>query len=178
MDTNRFKLEVLPLKNKLYRFASRLLDDPEEAQDAVQEVFIKLWDRRNKLQELNSIEAFSMTITKNLCLDKIKARKTVSIEQSKSLYFEENGESGADRQLELKDETNCILNLIAALPEQQKMIIQLRDIEGCEFEEIEQVLDLSINTIRVNLSRARKKIREMYINATQDGTRKDKRVTG
>ena len=177
MDRNRFKLEVLPLKNKLYRFASRLLDDGQEAQDAVQEVFIKLWDKRDKLEGLNSLEAFAMTVTRNHCLDKIKARRTVSIEKSKSLYILENDEVSVERRIELKDSANYIRQLIGGLPEQQKMIIQLRDIEGYEFEEIEQVLDINLNTIRVNLSRARKKIRELYINAMQNGTEKNKSFT-
>ena len=178
MDTNRFKLEVLPLKNKLYRFASRLLDDGEEAQDAVQEVFIKLWDKRDKLEGLNSLEAYAMKVTRNHCLDKIKARRTVSIEKSKSLYTKENEEVSVERQIELKDSAKYIKKLIAGLPEQQKMIIQLRDIDGYEFEEIEQALDINLNTIRVNLSRARKRIRELYINAMADGTEKNKSFTG
>ncbi len=178
MDTNRFKSEVLPLKNKLYRFACRLLNDGEDARDAIQEVFIKLWDRRDKLDDLNSIEAFAMTVTKNYCLDRIKGRKTVSIEQTKSLLFRESEGVTAEKNIELKDSANYIEKLIATLPEQQKMIIQLRDVEGYEFEEIEKALDISVNTIRVNLSRARKRIRELYTNAINDGTEKSKSFTG
>ena len=79
MDTERYKNEVLPIKDKLYRFALRLLGDSEEARDAVQETFLKLWKLRDKLDTYRSLEAFSMTMIKNYCLDKIKARRTVSI---------------------------------------------------------------------------------------------------
>ncbi|MGF1586788.1 MAG: RNA polymerase sigma factor [Bacteroidales bacterium] len=178
MDINRFKLEILPLKNKLYRFASRLLEDQEEAQDAVQEVFIKLWNLRTKLDELNSVEAFAMKITKNHCLDRIKARRTVSIEQTKSLYYSTDDQAGVERDVEVRDDANYIKQLISLLPEQQRAIIQMRDIEGYEFEEIEEALELTVNTIRVNLSRARKRIREMYLNTINDGTRKNSRFTG
>ncbi len=176
MNSDKFKLEVLPLKNKLYRFAVRLLDNPEDAQDTVQEVFIKLWNIRDKLYEINSLEAFSMKVTKNHCLDKLKTRKTVSIERTKSLYFKPNEDDDAEKQTEMKDAVKYIKKLISDLPEQQKMIIQLRDVEGYEFEEIEQALDINVNTIRVNLSRARKKIRDIYFNSLNDGTEYNKSI--
>lgn len=178
MDTNRFKSDVLPLKNKLYRFACRMLNDREEAQDAIQEVFLKMWGRRDQLEGINSIEAFAMKVTKNYCLDRIKAKRSVSIEMTKSLYVEENEGISAERQLELKDSVKYIEKLISGLPDQQRIIIQLRDIEGYEFEEIEEALDMSINTIRVNLSRARKRIRELYTNTINNGTEKNKSFTG
>jgi RNA polymerase sigma factor (sigma-70 family) len=178
MDLNRFKLEVLPLKNKLYRFASRLLEDADEAQDALQEVFIKLWNHREMLDTLNSVEAFAMKVTKNHCLDRIKARRTVSLEQTRSLLFKADDQMEIETNLEMKDAAGKIIKLIAGLPEQQRMIIQMRDIEGYEFEEIEEILEISMNTIRVNLSRARKKIREMYLNSANNGSEKSTRITG
>ena len=178
MDTNRFKSEVLPLKHKLYRFASRLLEDNELAQDAVQDVFVKLWKMRERLHTLNSLEAFAMKVTKNHCLDLIKARRTVSLERSKALFYTLNDDNLVDRQVETKDSVDYVLKLMNKLPEQQKMILQLRDIEGYEFEEIEEVMEINTNTIRVNLSRARKKIRELYLNSINNGDRKSQRVTG
>jgi RNA polymerase sigma factor (sigma-70 family) len=178
MDINRFKQEVLPLKNKLYRFASRLLDDADEAQDALQEVFIKLWNHRDTLDTLNSLEAFAMKVTKNHCLDRIKARRTVSLEQTGSLLFKADERVEIETNLEMKDAAAKIIELIAGLPEQQRMIIQMRDIEGYEFEEIEEILEINMNTIRVNLSRARKKIKEMYLNSANNGTEKSTRITG
>ncbi len=178
MDAKEFKTEVLPLKNKLYRFASRMLDDSEEAGDAVQEVFIKLWNMRDKLHTLNSLEAFAMTVTRNYCLDRIKARRTVSLEQTRSLLFEEDKNENIEKLTEQRDTVRHIRQIMARLPEQQRMIIQLRDIEGYEFEEIEQVLDINLNTIRVNLSRARKKLREIYINSVNNGPEKSRSFTG
>ena len=178
MDINRFKLEALPLKNKLYRFASRLLEDQEEAQDAVQEVFVKLWNLRSRLDTINSLEAFAMKVTKNYCLDRIKARRTVSLEKTQNLYFSADQSAEVEKDVELKDEVSYIKRLIDTLPAQQKMIIQMRDIEGYDFEEIEQSLDLTVNTIRVNLSRARKRIKEMYLNSTNNGTKENTSFTG
>lgn len=178
MDANQFRKEVLPLKNKLYRFASGLLDDSEEAQDATQDVFLKLWNLREQIHSLNSPEAFAMTVMKNNCLDRIKARRTVSLELTKSLIFKNSEQENPEKLTEERDSLMHIKRMMALLPEQQRMIMQLRDIEGYEFEEIGQALEISLNTIRVNLSRARKKIRDMYQNSLINGTGKNKSLTG
>jgi len=158
MNLEDFKRKVLPLKNKLYRFANRLLEDREEAEDMVQEVFIKLWNRRDKLDEYRSVEALAMVTIKNLCLDKLKSRKIKS-ERMMDLK-NEMIDSQQDQKKDLTDIIFKIHQIIQTLPEQQRLIIQLRDIEGYDFEEIAELLDMNENAVRVNLSRARKKIRE------------------
>ncbi len=162
MDLQEFKIKVFPLKNKLYRLASRLLGDHEEAQDIVQEVFIKLWNRREKLDEYRSVEALAVVTTRNLCLDKIKAKKypVESLENLKS----DVPEPGIEIKTEFIDLADKIKEIIGNLPEQMKTIMQLRDIEGYDFEEIAGIMGMTENTIRVNLSRARKKVRERMIN--------------
>jgi RNA polymerase sigma-70 factor (ECF subfamily) len=162
MDLHDFKIKVFPLKNKLFRLASRLLDDPEEAQDIVQEVFIKLWNRREKLDEYRSVEALAVVTTRNLCLDKLKAKKypTERVENLKSDVPEPTMET----KKEFTDLAEIIKEIIGQLPEQMKTIMQLRDIEGYDFEEIAGILGMTENAIRVNLSRARKKVREIMIN--------------
>ncbi|MEZ5197063.1 MAG: sigma-70 family RNA polymerase sigma factor [Bacteroidales bacterium] len=149
------------MKHKLFRMAKRMLVNTAEAEDMVQEVMIRLWARKDKLHEYNSIEAFAMTITKNLCLDKLKSKRNKTDELS-----ERNGQvsySTPYHGMEISDSYKNVLKIIDSLPEQQRMIIHLRDIEGYEYEEISEVMDLSVNTIRVNLSRARKKVKETMI---------------
>jgi RNA polymerase sigma-70 factor (family 1) len=161
MTTEEFKSDVMPVKNKLYRLACRLLGNSEEAQDVVQEIFIRLWSKRETLSEYRSIEAFAMTMTKNLCLDKLKSPS------SRKEIFDESREMPDHRtpysETELSDTMKMIRLAMEALPEQQKMVIQLRDIEGCDFDEIAEVTGMSLNNVRVNLSRARKKIRDTLI---------------
>lgn len=158
MNLEDFKKQVLPLKNKLFRFANRLLENREEAEDMVQEVFIKLWNRRDKLDEYRSVEALAMVTTRNLCLDKLKRRK-ITIERMENLK-DEMTDSQQDQKTDLSDIVHKIHQIIQTLPEQQRSVIQLRDIEGYDFEEIAELLDMNENAVRVSLSRARKKIRE------------------
>lgn len=161
MTLETFKIEVLPLKNKLYRLAKRLLGNMQEAEDVVQEVFLRLWARKDRLEELKSIEAFAMTITKNLSLDKLK---------SKGYRLDDLTERNEEimnitpyKSLELNDSYKKVLKIIDTLPEQQRLIIHMRDIEEYDFDEIADIMKLSVNTIRVNLSRARKKVRETLV---------------
>jgi len=163
MTTESFKTEVLPIKNKLYRFALRMLSDHEEAQDTVQEVFLRLWSKREKLDEYRSIEAFAMIITKNLCLDKLKSSRSRNIELKDQL--ETPGSITPYDHTEKTDMKNKVINIINTLPEQQKMVIQMRDVEGLDYDEIAEVMEMSLNNVRVNLSRARKKVRDILIKA-------------
>lgn len=161
MDLHEFKIQVFPLKNKLFRLANRLLNDTDEAQDIVQEAFIKLWNRREKLDEYRSVEALAVITTRNLCLDKLKARK-YPIERLDTLKSD-IAEPGTETSPDLTDMTEKIKEIILQLPEQMKTIMQLRDIEGYDYEEIAGILGMNENALRVSLSRARKKVREIMI---------------
>ena len=149
------------MKHKLFRFACRMLKSVPEAEDVVQEVLIRLWKRRDKLSTYKSIEAFAMVITKNLCLDHLKraGAKTDELTESHEQYTERTPYV----QMETTDSYRKIKALIDLLPDQQRMIIHLRDIEGYGYDEIAEITGLTENTIRVNLSRARKKVRETMI---------------
>ncbi|MBC35473.1 MAG: RNA polymerase subunit sigma-24 [Bacteroidetes bacterium] len=161
MTIEEFKIEVLPIKNKLYRLALRLLGSQADAEDAVQEVFLKLWARREKLNEYRSIEAFAMIITKNLCFDKLKLKSRNQQELTEERVGSK--QDTPETQMEMKNTVSKIHEIINELPEQQKLVIQLRDIEQCDFDEIAEITNMNLNTIRVNLSRARKKVRDTLL---------------
>jgi RNA polymerase sigma-70 factor (ECF subfamily) len=161
MELREFKIQVIPLKDKLYRLAKRLLEDTDEAQDIVQEVFIKLWNLREKLDEYRSVEALAVVTTRNLCLDKLKAKR-YPVERIHELRTDPV-EPATEPAIEMKDLVVQIKQIIQALPEQMKTIMQLRDIEGYDYEEIAGIMEMNENAVRVNLSRARKKVREILI---------------
>jgi RNA polymerase sigma factor (sigma-70 family) len=159
MDQQEFKSRVFSLKNKLYRFARRWMNSAEEAEDIVQDVFIRLWNRRERLGEYRSVEALAMVTTRNLCIDKLKVRK-LTTERIEDLRSEVEDVKTEERS-EISLLVQRIREIIPSLPLQQRIVIQLRDIEGYDFEEIAEIMDMNENAVRVNLSRARKRIREL-----------------
>jgi RNA polymerase sigma-70 factor (ECF subfamily) len=158
MTAEQFHNDVFPLKHPLYRFAKRMLKSTADAEDIVQEVMVRLWIRREKLESYRNLEAFAMTITKNLCLDKMKRKgyRTDELTDSNT----PRGATSPYTALETSDAMKHVHELMDQLPEQQRMIIHLRDVEGYPYDQIGEILDMTENAIRVNLSRARKKIRD------------------
>ncbi|MFD2824062.1 RNA polymerase sigma factor [Lacinutrix iliipiscaria] len=158
MTQTEFLNTVMPFKDKVFRLAKRLLVSREEAEDATQEVLLKLWSNKAKMQEYKNVEAFSMTMTKNFCLDKLKSKQAQNLKLVHSNY--QDHKVSLQKQLELNDSVDWVSKIIEELPEQQKMVIQLRDVEQYEFDEIGKMLDMNSTAVRVALSRARKAIRE------------------
>ena len=159
MNVEDFKIQVLPLQDKLYSFSLRFLGDSEDAKDAVQEVLIKLWKLRGSLENYRSILAFAMTVTRNHCLDRIKARRTVPLDDNK-VYAGQVVNTTPGDILERKDLKEKIKRIIGELPENQRSVIHLRDIDGFDNQEIGEIMSMDVNNVRVLLSRARKKVRE------------------
>ena len=158
MTQTDFVKLVLPFKDKVYRLARRLLVSKEEAEDATQEILIKLWNNKEKIEDYKNVEAFSMTMTKNFCLDRLKSKQAQNLKIVHSNYQDHN--VSLQKQVELNDSIDWVSKIMEELPEQQKIIVQLRDIEEYEFEEIAKVLEMNETAVRVALSRARKTIRE------------------
>ena len=163
MNPEEFKTKVLPLQEKLYGFSLRILGNSEDARDAVQDIYVKLWKMKDSLHTYINLDAFVMTVTRNHCLDKLKGKKTVSLE-GKHISSDHYTDPSPEEILEKKDVMEKIKLIISGLPENQRTIIHLRDIEGYDYNEISNIIDMSVNNIRVNLSRARKKIREELLN--------------
>lgn len=162
MTAEAFKENILPLNRKLLGFANRFMQDLDDSKDIVQEIYVKLWNMRADLDKYNSVEALAMRMTRNLCLDKIKLKKTVPL--NGVVKEEVSDETGfKEKQTELKIAAQRAKNAIERLEEPQKTIMQLRDIEGYDYDEIAQILNMNVNTIRVSLSRARKKVREFLL---------------
>lgn len=157
MNQNEFIQIITPFKDKLFRLARRMLVSTEEAEDATQEVLVRLWNKNNDLERYNSVEALAMTMTKNYCLDQLKNKRATNISLVHSNY--QNREVGLDQQIEHQNTLQWVEKLIGNLPEQQRLILQLREIEEYEFSDIAQVLEMNETAVRVALSRARKTLR-------------------
>ncbi len=161
MKSSEFKLLVMPYSSRLYRMAYRLMNSREEAEDIVQEVYVKLWGMRNDLDKYDSIEALCVRITRNLCLDQLRRRK-VNLDAMKAERLKQEAyPETPSESLEKKENAELLHTLITALPEPQRSLVHLRHLEGKEYEEIAEMVNMNVNAIRVSISRARKQMRAL-----------------
>ena len=162
MKNIRFREDILPLKNKLYRLALRITRNPAEAEDVVQETLLKVWNKRSEWSSLESVEAYCLRLTHNLAIDKSR----LSVTQSESLADDAEMIMDQSTPYDRLIETECLSlidRIINALPDKQRVIMQLRDIEGKSYKEIADLLSISEDQVKINLFRARKWVKQKYI---------------
>lgn len=160
---------ITPFQDKVFRMAKRLLTSQDAAQDATQDVLLKLWKQRENLSNYSSPEALAMTMTKNHCFDKLKAKGNNNLKIVHNNYIDHS--TNTSKQVEVKSELEWLQFFMAKLPEQQKIIIQMRDVEQYTNAETAAILKISEGAVRVALSRARKTLRAQLINTQNYGIR-------
>lgn len=161
MQQISFRNDILPLKDKLFRVALRITLDRAEAEDVVQDTMIRVWNKREEWTELDSIEAYCLTVCKNLAIDRSQKMVAQSVELTPDLEQSADA-SGPYDQLVNSEQLSLVHKLINELPETQKLIVQLRDVEGQSYKEIANVLQITEDQVKVNLFRARQKIKQRY----------------
>ena len=159
--TKSFQTHVLPLKNELFRLALRITQNRAEAEDVVQETMMKVWNRREEWEKIESMEAFCLTFCRNQALDKLRRMDNqamsldVSIDPTDSSHY-----ANPEEQTVMNDRIRLVRQLISQLPEKQRSCMQLRDIEGKSYRDIATILDITEQQVKVNIFRARQTIKE------------------
>jgi RNA polymerase sigma-70 factor, ECF subfamily len=161
MQEISFRNDILPLKDKLFRVALRITFDRAEAEDVVQDTMVRVWNKRDEWSQLESIEAYCLTVCRNLAIDRSQKKEAQNLELTPELEQTAIA-SGPYDQLVNEERMKLIHQLINELPEKQRVIMQLRDIEGESYKEISNVLQLTEEQVKVNLFRARQKIKQRY----------------
>lgn len=170
MDLKEFKTVVLPLRDNLLRYARQLTHHVEDAEDAVQETLIRLWNRRDELEQYQSIDAFATTLTRNICIDMWRSRRaTVDFADA---FAEQMTDETPEQLLEIEDEMRLMHDIIDMLPTLQRTILRMKDVEAYETDEIAAITGCTPEAIRKNLSRARKRVREVYLQVVQEKIRR------
>ncbi|MBY2900727.1 RNA polymerase subunit sigma-70 [Bacteroides fragilis] len=168
MQEISFRDDILPLKDKLFRLALRITFDRAEAEDVVQDTMIRVWNKREEWTQFGSIEAYCLTVAKNLAIDRSQKKEAQNVELTPEME-EEPEASGPYDQLINKERMSIIHRLINELPEKQRLIMQLRDIEGESYKEIAKILNLTEEQVKVNLFRARQKVKQRYLEIDEYG---------
>ena len=158
-----FLSDILPLKNELYRMALRITMNAADAEDVVQETMMKVWNRRDQWDQIESIEAFCLTICRNLSLDKV--RRMDNQTQSLDAAYDPKDQgvaSNPEEQAIQSDRVRLVRQMISQLPEKQRSCMQLRDMEGKSYKDIATILDITEEQVKVNIFRARQTLREKF----------------
>ena len=168
MQEISFRNDILPLKDKLFRLALRITLDRAEAEDVVQDTMIRVWTKRDEWQQFESVEAYCLIVAKNLAIDRSQKKDAQNVELTPEMA-EEADTSGPYDRLVNNERMKIIHRLIDELPEKQRLIMQLRDIEGESYKDIAKVLQLTEEQVKVNLFRARQKVKQRYIEIDEYG---------
>ncbi|MDR1984234.1 MAG: sigma-70 family RNA polymerase sigma factor [Prevotellaceae bacterium] len=159
MELEQFKSDIISARQNLFGFALKMLQNKEDAEDVVQETLLRLWNIRRQLDSVSNAAAFAMQTVKNICIDRIRTnRQTTEISD---FHLGMNKETPYS-QTETKDLIDIVKTIIERLPELQKITIKMRDIDGYEIEKIAEITGTQISAVRMNLSRARKKVKECF----------------
>ena len=148
----------LPLTDRFYKVAFYLLESESDAEDAVQELYLKLWSARSSLENVNNPVAYGISMLKNICIDRIRrrtARQTEPLEKAPP-----PAEASAHRHMEIKDTLRFLLKEMEKLPQKQREVLKLRVMDGLEYEDISRRTGLSQVHVRVLVATARKTLKK------------------
>jgi RNA polymerase sigma-70 factor (ECF subfamily) len=162
MSTDKMKSLELPFKDKLYRFALNIVGNTYDAEDIMQELMIKIWNRMDQYSAIDNKEAWCMTVTRNMAIDKTRNKKVTMHDISEYHHLRDN-DITPDKKMEIDERFGNIMELVNQLPEKQKMIIHLRDVEGYSYQEIADLTETTLDFVKVSLHRARKSLKEQLL---------------
>lgn len=165
MSLNAFRERIAPFQHKLFRFALSIVRDRTEAEDIVQEVLIKIWRQWEEIHQIHNLEAWSMRLTKNLSIDKTRSKHRWTGDLDQASHLQGDGPTPYE-EVAAGDTVRQIREWMGKLPDNQRLVMHLRDIEGLSYQEICDALDMPMNQVKINLFRARKQIREYLVKSS------------
>ena len=169
MEIKDFKTSVLLLRGKLYGFARKIVENSDCAEDVTQEVMMKLWEKRHELNKCHNIEAFAMTMVHNACID-MKRTEKIHLPLLEEAIGSET--TSVEHLYNIKNEVELVKEIIETLPDIQRNTIRMKDVEGFENKEIAEITGSDVLTVRSNLSRARKRVRDLYFQIIKERNKK------
>lgn len=157
MTERRFHSDYLTLAESLYRIAYYILESEAEAEDAVQELYLKLWKMRDGLDGIRNPKAYATRLLKNICIDRIRQ----SVKERGTEPEKPDSQYGPDERIDARERLNKVLKAVKALPERQRKILILHTVEGLSYEETAKLAGCDYLSCRVLLARARSKLKSI-----------------
>lgn len=158
METAEFKQRMMPYAGQMYAVAFSILKKSSDAEDVVQDIFLKMWEKRRSMDSIVNLKAYVLSAVRNKSLDMLAAGSR----GNEGDVLECSDEGRAAEQVERKEAAMRVLKLIAAMPEPQRTVISMHDVEGMGYDEISDLTGMSEGNLRTLLSRARKRIRDVF----------------
>ena len=159
MSIEEFKSAIISLRENMLIVAMKMLQQEEDAEDVVQESLLRLWSNRSQLTKIDNPGGFAMQTVKNACIDKLRMQRTTVDVATLNLHL---AETDPYVNLEQQDAVDLVKQIIKQLPELQRRIILMRDVDGYELHEIATITGTQITAVTMNLSRARKRVRDRF----------------
>lgn len=166
--TDKYVELITEVKDTVYRLALSLLTDRSEAEDVAQDVYERVWRARDEILRHNYPRAYICRMTRNLAIDRLRQRRDVAINETRGMTS-----GDGNNVIDINDMAALTRQYIAELPERQRITIYMRDVEGYSFEEIAETMESDTTSVRMNLSRARKTVRDRVLKAMNYGTSRD-----
>ena len=160
MNAEHYEAVFNKMKDKLYRYALRFVKDVEAAEDVVQDVMYKLWHKRQEADSIENLEAWLMVLTRNRSLDVLRKEKDNQVNIDEAYTISDTAPI-PDKQMEHADLMTQLNECLNQLPEKQRTIFHLREIEQMSYDEICQATGFNLDDVKVSLFRARKHIQRM-----------------
>mgnify|MGYP002551889660 FL=1 len=164
-----FRRDLLPLKDKLFRLAARILLDRAEAEDVTQETLLRVWERKDSLDTIRSLENFCLTVCRNLALDRVRSREATQLSLEAGGIDRPDTAPSAQERMEQEERRQRVARIFDRLPEKLRTVMQLRDIEEKTTRETADIMGLTEENVKVMLFRARKTVREAYDKQENNG---------
>ena len=161
MKQDSFKSRILPLSNKLFRLALSITGNRQDAEDVVQDTLLNVWKKKDEWEHIDNWEAYCYRSTRNIAIDKISL-KTNQQEAWDERYDEPDVEISAQEKLEEEESLLMLESFIRRLPEKQRTVFQLREVEDLNYKQIAEAMDISEEQVKVSLFRARQKIKAFF----------------
>jgi RNA polymerase sigma-70 factor (ECF subfamily) len=169
MNSEYFREQVWPLRDKLYRISLRVLGAADEAEDVAQEAMIKLWEQRTELRKVNNLESWCVRLARNLSIDKLRSgyrKRRTDLAEATTVR---TADSDPARRAQVSDTFARIDRILQAMPEPRRSILHLRDIEEYTYQEICDALDVTLSQVKIELHRGRKHLREALVKSESYG---------
>ncbi len=162
MDEIQFRQRIMPLHKRLFAYALSILGDESDAADCLQEAFIKLWEHRQRIAQIDNVEAYALITVRNIAVNNLSRNRIQRAGTPEHPPEFIDPQPGPGDQIERREQLQAVAAMLKELPDNQRRVIMLSAVSGLSNTQIREATGFSDDNVRVLLSRGRRKLRELF----------------